>query len=95
MFKTFPSISLPEVFEPNPLFHLLVVCPPACTPPFQLRRRLYWVIASVLAAYWAREIASMWLALPYASELAFKMVAVSSVYHVGKILLISVDARRG
>eukprot|EP00904_Undaria_pinnatifida_P009355 jgi/Undpi1/554/HiC_scaffold_10.g04018.m1 len=60
-----------------------------------LRRRLYWVIASVLAAYWAREIASMWLALPYASELAFKMVTVSSVYHVGKILLISVDARRG
>ncbi|CAM9825893.1 unnamed protein product [Laminaria digitata] len=37
----------------------------------------------------------MWIALPYASELAFKMVVISSVYHVGKITLISVDARRG
>lgn len=49
----------------------------------------------MLAAYWAREIASMWVALPYASEIVFKMVVVSSVYHVGKITLISVDARRG
>lgn len=69
--------------------------PLICAPLFQLKRRLYWVIASVLAAYWAREIVSMWLALPYASELAFKMVIASSVYHVGKITLISVDARRG
>ncbi|CAM9535527.1 unnamed protein product, partial [Hapterophycus canaliculatus] len=59
-----------------------------------LRRRLYWVIAGVLAAYWAREIISMLIASPYASPLTLKMVVISSVYHVGKILLISLDAKR-
>lgn len=60
----------------------------------QLKRRLYWVIAGVLAAYWSREVLSMLIASPYASPLTLKMVAISSVYHVGKILLISLDARR-
>ncbi|CAN0252340.1 unnamed protein product [Pylaiella littoralis] len=59
-----------------------------------LKRRLYWVIAGVLAAYWSREVLSMLIASPYASPLTLKMVAISSVYHVGKILLISLDARR-
>lgn len=60
----------------------------------QLKRRLYWVIAGVLAAYWSREVLSMLIALPYASPLTVKMVTISSVYHVGKILLISLDAQR-
>lgn len=60
----------------------------------QLKRRLYWVIAGVLSAYWAREVLSMLIASPYASPLTLKMVAISSVYHVGKILLISLDAKR-
>eukprot|EP00752_Nemacystus_decipiens_P001332 g1322.t1 len=59
-----------------------------------LKRRLYWVIAGVLSAYWAREVLSMLIASPYASPLTLKMVAMSSVYHVGKILLISLDAKR-
>ncbi|CAM9871186.1 unnamed protein product [Ectocarpus fasciculatus] len=59
-----------------------------------LRRRLYWVIAGVLAAYWSREVLSMLIASPYASPLTLKMVAISSLYHVGKILLISLDAQR-
>lgn len=60
----------------------------------QLKRRLYWVIAGVLSAYWAREVLSMLIAMAYASPLTRKMVAISSVYHVGKILLISLDAKR-
>lgn len=36
----------------------------------------------------------MLTAAPYASPLTLKMVAISSVYHVGKILLISLDAKR-
>ncbi|CAM9724028.1 unnamed protein product, partial [Choristocarpus tenellus] len=60
-----------------------------------LKRRMYWVIAGVLSAYWAREIFSMWLSMPYASSVTARMVTVSSFYHLGKILLISVDARRG
>ncbi|CAM9355689.1 unnamed protein product [Ectocarpus sp. 6 AP-2014] len=59
-----------------------------------LRRRLYWVIAGVLAAYWSREVLSMLIASPYASPLTLKMVAISSLYHVGKIILISLDAQR-
>lgn len=60
----------------------------------QLRRRLYWAIAGVLAAYWSREVLSMLIASPYASPLTLKMVAISSLYHVGKIILISLDAQR-
>lgn len=60
----------------------------------QLRRRLYWVIAGVLAAYWSREVLSMLIASPYASPLTLKMLAISSLYHVGKVLLISLDAQR-
>lgn len=56
---------------------------------------MYWVIAGVLVAYWAREVVSMWMATPYVSPLTWKMIAASSVYHVGKISLISLDARRG
>lgn len=63
--------------------------------PAQLKKRLYWVIATVLAAYWAREILSMWMASPYASPLTLKMVVISSVYHMAKISLISLDAKRG
>lgn len=73
------------------------MCAPAAPflPTFlQLKRRLYWVIAGVLSAYWAREVLSMLTAAPYASPLTLKMVAISSVYHVGKILLISLDAKR-
>lgn len=36
----------------------------------------------------------MLIASPYASPLTLKMVTVSSLYHVGKILLISLDASR-
>lgn len=52
------------------------------------------MIAGVLAAYWAREILSMLIASPYASPLTLKMVMISSAYHLGKILLISLDAKR-
>lgn len=61
----------------------------------QLRKRMYWVIASVLAAYWAREMLSMWMAARYFSSLTFRMVVLSTLYHTGKISLITVDARRG
>lgn len=69
-------------------------CPCRFCLLLQLKRRLYWVIAGVLSAYWAREVLSMVIASPYASPLTLNMVAISSVYHVGKILLISLDARR-
>lgn len=61
----------------------------------QLKRRLYWVIAGVLAAYWAREVLSMWMSWPCVSPLTRNMIVFSTVYHLGKILLISLDARRG
>ncbi|CAM9518744.1 unnamed protein product, partial [Sphacelaria rigidula] len=60
-----------------------------------LRKRMYWVIAAVLAAYWARELLSMWMAVRYFSSLTFRMVVLSTLYHIGKISLITVDARRG
>jgi len=72
---------------------VLIVSSPDLPYP-QLKRRLYWVIAGVLAAYWAREVLSMVIASPYASPLTLKMVAVSTIYHAGKILLISLDAHR-
>lgn len=66
-----------------------------CRIPRQLKKRMYWVIALVLAAYWARELLSMWMAATYFSPLTFRLVVVSTVYHVGKITLIAVDANRG
>ncbi|KAG5175105.1 hypothetical protein JKP88DRAFT_203862 [Tribonema minus] len=60
-----------------------------------LKKRQYWVIAGVLGAYWLREILSMLAALPYTAPLTSNMIAVSCVYHLGKIILVSIDAQRG
>lgn len=61
----------------------------------QLRKRMYWVIAIVLSAYWAREVLSMLMTLPYASRLTRRMILASTVYHTYKASLICLDAKRG
>ena len=57
-----------------------------------LKRRLYWVIAGVLGAYWARETVSMALCFPHVTPLTQRLIGISCVYHTAKISLVSLDA---
>ncbi|KAJ1488716.1 hypothetical protein T484DRAFT_1782529 [Baffinella frigidus] len=57
-----------------------------------LRQRMYWVIAGVLGAYWARETLSMAFFYPHVSPSTRIMISVSCIYHWAKIALVSMDA---
>ncbi|CAE7188096.1 unnamed protein product [Symbiodinium sp. CCMP2456] len=59
-----------------------------------LQKGQHWVIASVLVMYWAREVASMLLCLPYISVYSQIAVFVSAVYHTVKMFNICLDAHR-
>ena len=50
-----------------------------------LKKRYYWVIAGVLAAYWARELLSMALCLSYVSPRSAMMIRISLIYHIAKV----------
>ncbi|CAE7610932.1 CER3 [Symbiodinium natans] len=59
-----------------------------------LRKGQHWVIASVLVMYWAREVASMLLCLPYITVYSQIAVFVSTIYHTVKMFNICLDAHR-
>ena len=60
-----------------------------------LKQSRFWVIAGVLAAYWLREVASMILAYTYldasTNRTARVLILMSCVYHVFKVVSISID----
>ena len=62
--------------------------------PYAVKKRMYWVIASVLGLYWARETISMALSHSHVSLTTGRMIVISVVYHWVKIGLVSLDAHR-
>ncbi len=50
-----------------------------CTHKYSVKKRMYWVIASVLGLYWAREALSMVFSTQYVSHSTANMIKVNTI----------------